>query len=46
MIKAEAEVYEAGYYLARKNRKIDYEAVRCIRQKYQEIPIRVWQEEN
>lgn len=46
MIQAEAELYEAGYYLPRKNREIDYEAVRCIRQKYQEIPMRVWREED
>ncbi|MBV6621913.1 MAG: SMI1/KNR4 family protein [Rivularia sp. (in: Bacteria)] len=44
MIQAEAELYEAGYYLPRKNREIDYEAVKCIRQKYQEIPMRVWRE--
>ncbi len=46
MIQAEAELYEAGYYLLNKNRTIYYEAVRCIRQKYQEIPMRIWRGDN
>ena len=46
MIQAEAEIYEAGYYLLNKNRELDYEAVRYIRHKYQEIPMKVWREED
>lgn len=44
MIQAEADLYEAGYYLLTKNREINYEAVKCIRQKYQDIPMRIWRE--
>lgn len=46
MIQAEAEIYEAGYYLLNKNREIDCEEVRYIRRKYQEIPMRVWREKD
>lgn len=46
MIQAEADLYEAGYYLPIKNQEINYEAVKCIRQKYQEIPMKIWREKN
>lgn len=46
MIQAEAEIYEAGYYLANKSREINYEAAKYIRQQYKEIPMKIWRGED